>query len=165
MADITLFLREVENVYKNHGIYLWAGNGELTEGLKIGTIRKQDISLSNAARVLRYIAKCYDNGYSMKESRAFDCSGLVVYALRAVGAIKQTTDYRAKDLQKISATIVLKGLIAGDLVFNKPADASHVGIYMGEDIVIECQGRDVGVTRRKLSAGSWVCGGRLPFFK
>ena len=165
MADITLFLKEVENIYKNHGIYLWAGNGELTEGLKIGTIRKQESSLSNAARVLRYIAKCYDKGYSMKESRACDCSGLVVYALRACGAIKQTADYRAKDLQKISATVMLKELKAGDLVFNKAADASHVGVYMGNDAVIESQGRDAGVTVRALPVGGWVCGGRLPFFK
>ena len=81
-----------------------------------------------------------------------------------MGAIKPSADYRARDLQAMCDKVPLKDLKAGDCVFNKSSGATHMGIFDG-DKVIEAQGRDVGVTRRNVSDGNWVTGGRLRYFK
>ena len=100
----------------------------------------------------------------MSKSKAVDCSGLCIAALRKIGAIKPSADYRARDLQAMCEKVKLKDLKAGDCVFNKTSGATHMGIFDGFK-VIEAQGRDVGVTRRDVPAGNWVIGGRLPYFK
>lgn len=165
MADRNKFCSVIADVWLNHGIYLWGGNGELTEKLTIGQIRRQENSLSNAVRVIRYIALCYDKEFDMTKSRAMDCSGLVIYGLRAVKAISSTEDYTAAQLQAKCKKIKLVNLRPGDLVFNKVSDASHVGIYAGYDMVIEARGRNYGIDKRTLQEGSWVIGGRLPYFE
>lgn len=165
MASRTDFVSVVTDYWKNHGIYLWGGNGESTRKLTIGTIIDQENSAHNAARVLRHVADLIDKGYSLARSQAMDCSGLVVAALRQLGLIKPTDDYRARDLQKMCRPIELNKLKPGDLVFDKKEDATHCGVYDGFDITIEAQGRDAGITRNKLSAGRWIIGGRLKYFE
>ena len=164
MADIDKFVEAVYYVYFDHGIYLWGGNGELTRSLTIGKIIQMETNLNNAARVLKHISELLRQGEDLELSRAVDCSGLVVYALRSCGAVSKDFDTTAKGLQKKCEAVELTKLRKGDLVFNKKKDASHVGIFDG-NLVIESQGRDRGVTRRDISAGSWVIGGRLPYFK
>lgn len=164
MATREEFIAEAKALASDHGIYLWSGNGELTEGLTVGQIRAKE-STNNAARVFRFIAKCYDKEYDMKRSRACDCSGAVVYILRKLDLIKPTADYRARDLQAMCQKVRLDKLKPADLVFNKTTGATHVGIYIGSNTVIEAQGRDYGIVSRSLAAGSWVAGGQLPYFK
>ena len=164
MAKIDDFINEVVDIYHNHGVYIWGGNGEHTVKLSIHSINAMETSQENTARVLAYISKCYDKGYDMSKSKAVDCSGLCIAALRKIGAIKPSADYRARDLQAMCEKIELRKLKPGDCVFNKTSGATHMGIFDGFK-VIEAQGRDVGVTRRDVSAGSWVIGGRLPYFK
>lgn len=165
MADRDEFCSVIADVWLNHGIYLWGGNGELTEKLTLGQIRKHETSETNAARVIRFIALCYDKGFDMSKSRAMDCSGLVIYGLRTVKAISSSEDYTVAQLQSKCKKIQLANLQPGDLVFNKAADATHVGIYAGYDMVIESRGRNYGVDKRPLKEGSWIIGGRLPYFK
>ena len=83
--------------------------------------------------------------------------------MRSLGIIKSTADYRACEFQAKAKPVPLKDLQAGDLVFNKKSDASHVGVFDGE-LVVESKGRSDGVVRRKVTAGSWVIGGRLDWF-
>lgn len=163
------FCNKLEHAYRSHSVYIATGNGELTESLTIAKIHKMEKDYgvnvpSNTGRDLEFIAKLYRQGYDLSESIACDCSGLLVWALRGIGAIPKTADYRAKDFQKMSKVVSLKNLKAGDLVFDKPSDASHVGAYIGNDYVIESKGRDYGVVKRKLSEGKWVAGGSLPYF-
>jgi hypothetical protein len=168
MATRQEFVQGVEEVYKNHGVYIGCGNGEQTEKLTVGQIHAMELAYpdsahnKNTARDLRFIAKCYEDGLDMSKSRACDCSGLAVYVLRKIGAIDSKKDYSAAMFQSVSKPVTLKALVAGDLVFNKTEKASHVGVYVGDNMVIESKGRDDGVVRRKLSAGKWVIGGRLP---
>ena len=170
MATRNEFVKGVVEVYKGHGVYIGCGNGEQTEKLTVGQIHAMELNYpdsnhnKNTARDLRFIAKCYEDGLDMSNSRACDCSGMVVYVARNIGAISKKSDYSASMLQDISDPISLKKLKAGDLVFNKTSKSSHVGVYVGDNKVIESQGRDYGVTKRKLSAGKWVVGGRLDWF-
>ena len=165
MATREDFCVEAKALASDHGIYLWSGNGELTEGQTVGSIRAKESSLENAARVLRFIASCYANGYDMTKSRACDCSGVVVYILRKLALIKPTADYRARDLQAMCKKVRLDRCKPADLVFNQTTGATHVGIYIGSNLVVEAQGRDKGIVLRSLAAGSWVTGGQLPYFK
>lgn len=159
------FCSIAEKTAEDHGIYLWGGNGESTEALKIGQIIDKETSKENAARVFRFIASLLSKGYDIKNSKACDCSGLVVYILRLMKLIPASADYRAKDLQKISSFVALPKLKPADLVFNKGTEASHVGIYIGNNYVIEAKGRDYGICKTKLTLGNWIAGGRLPFLK
>ena len=173
MATRRQFCDEMIAVYDNHGVYIGAANGELTESLSIKRIRQLEESYegrdhaSDIQRDLTYIGKCYGKGWNMTASYAGDCSGQVVGALRRLGIIKETADYRAKDFQTKCTDVELKDLQYGDLVFDKNKDskgkgtATHVGVFDGE-MVVESKGRDAGVVRRPVSEGSWVVGGRLP---
>ena len=163
------FCKKMEHLYLSHSVYIATGNGELTTSLTIKQIHgmEKDYGVNvttNTARDLQYIAKCYRNGYDMSESRACDCSGAIVWALRELNIITPKQDYRAKDFQKISKVVSLKNLKAGDLVFDKPSDATHVGVFVGNNKVIESKGRDYGVVKRALSDGNWASGGQLPYF-
>ena len=163
------FCRAMEVIYQNHGVYIATGNGEYTESLTIRNIHQMEMAYgvnvaSNTSRVLAYIANCYKLGYDMSKSRAGDCSGIIVGCLRDLALIKPTADYRAKDFQKMCTPVSLKNLKAGDLVFDKPSNASHVGVYVGNNNVIESQGRDKGVVKRPLSAGSWAAGGSFTWW-
>lgn len=164
MASKTDFVSVITDYWKYHSIYFWGGNGESTRKLTIGTIIDQENSAHNAARVLRHIADLIDKGYDLSRSHAMDCSGLVAAGLRQIGAIGPKDDFRARDLQKMCKPVDLNKLKPGDLVFDKTENATHCAVYDGFDMTIEAQGRDVGVTRNKLSAGKWAAGGRLKYF-
>ena len=166
MASREDFCNVITDIWLNHGIYVWSGNGEYLIK-NMNNIPKMEDSNSNIARVFRTIALFYERGYNMNKCRLCDCSGLVVAALRDIKAISSSDDFRAKDLQKMSKKVLIKDLKAGDLVFNKITDSSHVGVYVGYNMVIEAQGRDYGITKNTLDdpSRSWVIGGQLPYFK
>lgn len=169
MATRQQFCDAMIEVYKNHGVYIGGANGELTEGLTIGRIRRLEEGYegrdhkTDINRDLTYIGGCYKKGWDMSRSISGDCSGVIVGVMRSLGIIKSTADYRACQFQALSKPVPLKDLQAGDLVFNKKSDASHVGVFDGE-MVVESKGRSDGVVRRKVSAGSWAIGGRLDWF-
>ena len=169
MAPKKQFCDAMEKVWKNHGVYIGTANGEYTELLTIRQIKQMEINYGydvsttnkNIRRVLSYIGKCYENGYDMSESRAGDCSGIIVGVLRDLKVIGENDDYRAKDFQKMSTPVKLEDLQPADLVFDKSSDAGHVGVYVGDGYAIESRGRDYGVQRYKVSERSWKTGGRL----
>ena len=165
MATREQFVEAANNIWKNHGVYLWGGNGESTPLLTFAKITAMETSRHDAYRVMRHISELYDSGYDMSKSIAADCSGLIVKILRDLKCIPSTADYRARDLQAMSTKIKLSSLVPSDLVFNKEKTATHTGIYVGNDMVVEMMGRDRGCVKRRLSEGSWVIGGRLPYFK
>ena len=157
-------------VYKNHGVYIGAANGEYTETLTVKRIHELEISYGdkpdiNTRRDLSFIGKCYELGYDMSKSRSGDCSGIIVGVMRDLKIIKPTTDLRARDFQAKSYIVSLDSLQPGDLVFDtKSINATHVGVYVGDEYVIESRGRDYGVVKRKVSEGNWASGGRLDWF-
>lgn len=168
MATRIDFVKELEDIFKNHGVYIGAANGELVEDLTIRQIRnmERDYGDNPPKRIrqdLAYIGKCYELGYDMSKARAGDCSGIIVYALTKIGLIKY--DMRARDLQAKSTKISLNSLKPGDLVFDKQTAATHVGTYVGDGMVIESRGRDYGVVKRALKEGPWVTGGKFTWWE
>ena len=170
MATRKQFCAAMEEVYKNHGVYIGTANGEFTESLTIGKIHQMEKNYgrsdpdNDTKRDLKYIASCYEKHYDMSKSRAGDCSGIIVGVMRDLKIIKPTSDYSAKMFQKEAKPVGLNDLQAGDLVFDKTSNASHVGVYVGDGYVIESKGRDYGVVKRPRKDGSWVVGGRLDWF-
>ena len=171
MATRQQFCEAMEEVYKNHGVYIGTANGEYTESLTVGKIRQMEVDYgydkkktdTNIRRDFAYIGKCYENGWDMSKSRAGDCSGIIVGVMRDLEIIKPTSDYSAKMFQKAATPVWLKELKDADLVFDKTSNAGHVGVFY-KGYIIESRGRDYGVTKRPLADTAFVVGGRLDWF-
>lgn len=179
MATRQQFVDEMNKLYEDHGVYVGTGNGELTNDLTFGKVFEMEknygrrdssgnpLWYTDAARDMEYVAKCYRQKLDMSRSRAADCSGAEVCALRLLKIIKSTADYSCKTFIKICKLVSLNNLKPGDLVFNKEVDPTHMGTYVGnvgneKGLVVEFKGRDAGCVRRKVSEGGWAIGGRLP---
>ena len=82
MATRQEFCDAMEEVYRNHGVYIGTANGEYTESLTVGQIHKMEQTYarrdskgtslwnSDTRRDLAYIGKCYEQGFDMSKSRA-----------------------------------------------------------------------------------------------
>ncbi len=141
------------------GVYVWGGNGELLTGMSDPEdwIVRRETSEADAKRAIALYRKRKSEG--VKEIRAFDCSGLVYWALKTLGA--QKTDVSSRGLYALCEPITETELIAGDLVFHHDGkQIVHVGVYAGTD-QIECKGRDDGVVKNKRKPGYWNRFGRL----
>lgn len=186
MATRQQFVDAIVEIWRNHGIYVGTGNGELTLDVagKFFAMEKaygrrdqngNPLWHSDTARDYEFLAKCYRNHLDMTKSRTCDCSGLEVAALRDLGVIKPTADYNCRTFQERCTEVPLKDLQPADLVFDKKmvydekkekwvSNAGHMGTYIGDGYVIESRGRDYGIVKRKVSEGNWAIGGRLNWF-
>ena len=74
----------------------------------------------------------------------FDCSGLVQYAYRNAGVSVPRT---SRDQLAASTAVALADAVAGDLLFFRSRDFSHVGIYLGEGRFVHAPatGRSVAI--------------------
>jgi len=64
----------------------------------------------------------------------FDCSGLMQYVFNSQGINIPRT---SQEQQSAATTISMSEIKPGDLVFNKASDATHVGMYIGNDMYIQ----------------------------
>ena len=144
------------------GIYVWGGNGELLHTIErpADWIERRETSPENAIRALRLYAKRLKDG--VRDVRAFDCSGLVYWALKELGI--QKADVSSRGLYALCKPIAENELQPGDLVFHHDGkQIVHVGVCDGE-AQIECRGRDIGVVRNRRKKNYWNRFGRLPAF-
>ncbi|MBQ5990996.1 MAG: C40 family peptidase [Clostridia bacterium] len=142
------------------GVYVWGGNGELLTGMPDphGWIERRETSPGNAKRAQALFDRRRKAG--TEEIRAFDCSGLVYWALKKLGVLK--TDVSSRGLYAMCRPVKEDELLPGDLVFHHDGkQIVHVGICAGAD-QIECRGRDAGVVRNRRRSGYWNRFGRLP---
>ncbi len=142
------------------GIYVWGGNGELLSDMPdpAGWIERHETSAENAARALRLFERRKREG--TEAVRAFDCSGLVYWALKGLGVLK--SDVSSRGLYALCRPIKEQELLPGDLVFHHDGkQIVHVGVSVGNEQV-ECRGRDVGVVKNRRKPGYWNRFGRLP---
>ena len=141
----------------NIGIYVLGGQGELLTSINAEWIKRKEDSESNYKKAYEMYLKRKD----IKGARAFDCSGLVCWALCECGAKPKGFDTTANGLYKSYTTAISKhDLRDGDLCFKvKDGKAHHVGIYVNGKI-IEAKGRAYGVVSSSVSS-SWNAFGRL----
>ena len=99
------------------------------------------------------------------ESRAeggFDCSGLVDFAYSAAGSPLPGRP-TAESLWRIAQHVPAAALLPGDLVFAGASSSTpyHVGIYVGEGVVLAAPHAGAVVGYAPLTAGGWDGFGRL----
>lgn len=88
----------------------------------------------------------------------FDCSGLMQYVFNSQGiSIPRTS----QEQQKAATTIKISEIKPGDLVFNKDSDATHVGMYIGNDMYIQAPHTGDVVKISQLSTSNMKYVGRV----
>lgn len=144
----------------DRGIYVWGGNGEPVsdyenEQLNI-YLEKREVpnggktKAENIARDRKLLEKRIKKlgEHPSPPIRAFDCSGLMYYAGKAVGIFEK--DLNADSIFKKCREVKKDDLQRGDFVFqHNGAKATHVGMFIGSGKAIECEGRDSGVVKKK----------------
>lgn len=161
-VDVNDFIKLL-NAQVDTAIYVWGGDGEdLCQMLDpIKWISGMEASASDYKRAVNLFEKRLSEGKN--PIRAFDCSGLIYWALKILGII--TKDISSRGLFKKCREIEAADLVRGDLVFIYDDDSGkivHVGAYVGDGYVIDARGRDVGVVRTKLADRKFNRFGRLP---
>lgn len=117
---------------------------------------------SNCANSIKYGPKWYGHIVT-------DCSGLFAWWIQQLGgAIAHGSNSifdrycsakgQLKNVKKSSG----EELKPGTAVFvDKKGNKSHIGLYVGNGMVIEARGAQYGVQKRKISAGNWSYWGEL----
>jgi hypothetical protein len=152
-------------------IYVWGGQGQAV--VSEAQIRNMETSTTNADRA---IALYRLRKQTMPVVRMFDCSGLGIYILMALGLI--TYDTNANGMYGLCKKIARADIKVGDWVFRRYMTGINIGrmyhigyvvaIENGVPIVIEAMGRDDGVVRRSLNASGtayWNAYGRPNMFE
>ena len=144
--------------------YVWGTQGERVDNRADleKWVRRKETSRREADRALAYIKKA-----TKTPLYAFDCSGLIIHWLRDIrGLIDSDTNAQGLYRQcKQQGKLGAWQMQAGDLVFRYSVAVGkmgHVGVYVGNGMVVEAQGRDAGVVMRHLSYGGWTHQGRHP---
>jgi len=88
----------------------------------------------------------------------FDCSGLMKYVFKSQGI---DIPRISEEQQKFATTINMLEIKPGDLVFNKPSDSTHVGMYIGNDMYIQAPHTGDVVKISRLSTSSMKYAGRV----
>lgn len=121
--------------------YVWATDGEiLTPELLIklkGAFGRRYYDLNDTTKAEKWLGK-----------QVFDCSGLIIYSLRQLGFIRSYSDFTAGDLFNLHCTHIAfkESLKPGDLLFKKNMEGIyHVGVYIGDNKIIEAHSTQEGV--------------------
>ena len=148
----------ISYLYKQLGnIYCWGGNGEDATDYAIDVMEN---SASNKRRAKAFLAKQKKAG--VQNIKMYDCSGLISRWLQDHGLAKGKCN--CNKLWVMSSKITKTELRPCDLLFRgSDTDKSHVGVYVGNGMVIEAKGRDDGVIIRPIDATTnyWTYYGRL----
>ena len=163
MSQLQNFLNILENQVKNHSIYVWGAQGQKFPILCESWIKSKE-SGTHETNALKMWQKAVAAGCK-DTARAFDCSGLGVWALQQLGIIK--TDMNANGMKGKCTLISKSALKRGDWVFkvNSIGRAYHIGYVVDDALnVVEAQGRAYGVVKRPLSKGGWNKYGRPCYF-
>lgn len=136
-------------------IYVLGAQGEVSFGTE--WISKMEKSDTNAERAIAFYEKQRKSG--IDPIAAYDCSGLIVRFLLDNKLISGDTN--AQGLYSKCKTIKKSELKAGDLVFHhNGTKIHHVGVYVGDNMVIHAKGRDYGVVKENFSTNDWNRFGR-----
>lgn len=149
---------ELLNSQVNKAIYVWGGDGENLSAMNDPEdwIERKETSKSNRDRALKLYRKRVADG--VKDIRAMDCSGMVYWALKTLGA--KIGDTSSRGFYGMGTPISKEQLKAGDLGFHytdkdgdgfEQSEITHVGVYDGKRF-IEARGRDYGVVNTRTAS-------------
>ena len=148
----------ISYLYKQLGnVYCWGGNGEDATDYAIDVMEN---NANNKRRAKAFLAKQKKAG--VQNIKMYDCSGLISRWLQDHGLAKGKCN--CNKLWAMSSKIAKADLQPCDLLFRgSDTDKSHVGVYVGNGMVIEAKGRDDGVIIRPIDATTnyWTYYGRL----
>lgn len=144
------------------GVYIYACDGEniskLSESALNDLFDRKEIATtgSNPRTKEQNIARC--KGLIEKRKKAgvnpilaFDCSGFMHWAGAQIGVFPG--DISANGIYGKCKEISKSELKRGDFIFHHNGKkATHVGMYVGDNLDIECEGRDTGCVKRKMSS-------------
>ena len=140
--------------------YVWGAEGQNLNAMADPQkwIRAQETTgdaETRAKNVLRDMARYTKlKNKGLDPILCFDCSGFIYWTLKPFGLVtgrRSAAGYYAQTEHKTRGQ-----LRAGDLVFVwNGQKISHVGLYAGNDRVIHCKGRDVGVIEALISRHGW----------
>lgn len=114
-------------------------------------------------------ANYYFNNYSAEKwlgYQYFDCSGLIVYALRRMSLVPMIADYSAQSIFSVLCAPVNRSqLRPGDICFKNTAANGivHCGVYTGGGRVTHARGTYYGVVNTQMF-DSFNTFGRLKYF-
>ncbi len=163
MATVKEFLNLLYDQV-DRGIYVWGGNGELLDTMTdpIAWIERHEEDPKDADRAIALYRRRVEDGVS--GIRAFDCSGLVYWALKTLGL--QEKDISSRGLYDKCEHLSENELRPGDLVFHHDGTRIvHVGVWADNGNQIEAKGRDVGVVLNKRRSSYWNRFGRWKGFE
>lgn len=156
-VDKTLRADFLAYLYDQIGsVYCWGGNGQAASDALIDAM---ETSSGNKRRAKTYLAKLRKAG--VQDIKMYDCSGLISRWLQDHGIAKSKRD--CNGLWKMCDPIEKGTLQPLDWAYRGTLDnKTHVGVYLGRGMVIECKGRDEGVVVRGIDAtdGYWQFFGR-----
>ena len=144
----------------DRGIYVWGGNGEILDDMAKPEewIRRHEADRKDEERAIALYRKRLADGVT--QIRAFDCSGLVYWALKTMGL--QKTDISSRGFYSACEKIKKTELKPGDLVFHSSGGrVVHVGVFVGDGKYIEAKGRDYGVVCGTRKTNYWDKFGRF----
>ena len=160
MVKAKALIEKFREALKEKWGYIWGTSGELWTEEKQKALEKT--TDSDRAPGRKY-------GRQWIGRHVADCSGLFVWAFRQLGG----SMYHGSDTMYMKWCTDKGTLKAGKRSDNKPLRPgtavfvwngqkySHVGLYVGDGIVIEAMGTRNGVTTTKVSAGKWTHWGEL----
>lgn len=132
-------------------------NSKIGEGYVYGGQNSEPLTRESLTALVNKFGRkhYYFSTYSAEKwlgKEYFDCSGLIVYALRKLELISNTADYTAQNIYSMLCTpLTVSQLRTGDLCFNKSSSGIiHVGIYMGNNRVTHARGTFYGVVNTDL---------------
>lgn len=156
-------------------IYVWGAQGEnltnltsehgapLRSATAAAWIKSRETNDENYERALRLYNKRFVEG--MSPILAYDCGGLIVCWLHKVELLKKDKDMSSRSLYAACTPISRSELKPGSLVFrHNGTNIHHVGVYIGDGLVVEAMGRDEGVVTRNINdsgSGYWNRYGNL----
>ena len=144
---------------ENHAVYIWGGQGQKLRKIEALELTMMETSAENAARVIKYI---FNNlKFFNKNTRVFDCSGLICCLLIYAGVLSRGSDYTAADLYPMFDRVPISKAQTGDLIYktDKSGKIVHVGLCVESGYCIEAKGRDYGVVRSRIDS-TWKLANR-----
>jgi cell wall-associated NlpC family hydrolase len=102
---------------------------------------EKDIRKIAVDYAMQFVGKFYKWGGD--DPSGFDCSGLIIEVLKAVGVLERKGDWRARDLHNKYDSVLPALVVAGDLVFWRAARGGpiiHVEMLINEKLAIGASG-------------------------